>query len=439
MGYNWKVKIHYETYKLKNGMQVLLIKSRNSYSVDIGASTRLGAALENEQNQGISHFVEHMSLTATEKYPNKKLFNEIAEYNGASTNGGTSSEYVSYTVNLPYKKLDFGLDLMDQILYKSTFNPKYIEKERSIILDELSKYEDDVYHRNNEYIMNSLLAKKSGYSLETGGTKDTVKSFTRRQLLNHYKKMHEPQNILLTVAGNFNVDRTKELIKKYYGAAIGGNTKYSYPDDDILKKKLLVKNDKKTNLIMHSSVFPFKDGESLTTYESTMTYLIRVILTGISTSLLNKRLREEEGLLYSVSTSFSIYKKFSYIEIYFEIAPHLYHKALHVLLEELDTLYKNGITEKQLKHFKEFLINRNLIDMDSFHRNAIRIRNAVFYNKDVYAIEELNKIIRKMNAREVNSYIKTIFNLKHANHIAYGNTSEDTTGILNSEVKAAGK
>lgn len=411
-------------------MQILLIKTRNSYSVDIGASVRLGAALENEQNQGISHFVEHMSLTATEKYPTKKQFNEVAEYNGASLNGGTSSEYVSYTVNLPYKKLEFGLDTMQQILYKSTFNPKYIEKERTIILDELTKYEDDVYQRNNDYILNNVLVKKSGYRLNTGGTKETVKSFTKRQLQNQYKRMHQPSNLLLTVAGNFNIEKAKELIKVYFADVPSEKIKYSYPDDDITKSKKLVKNDKKTNLVLHSSIFPFKDGDSLTTYESIMTFLIRTILTGISTSILNKRLREEEGLLYSISSSFAIYKKFSYLEIYFEIAPHLYKKAFEILKEEFTKLYETGLTDKELKHYKEFLINRNLIDLDNFHRNAIRIRNAVFYGKDVFTIEELNRTIKKINAKEVNSYIKTIFNLKHANHIAYGNTNEDITKLL---------
>ena len=429
------MKLQYQTYKLKNGMQILLIKSGHSYSVDLCASSRIGGALETAKTQGLSHFVEHMALTATAKYPTKRQFSEISEFNGCSTNASTSKEFVSFTANMPYKKLDFGIELMHQILYHSTFNSEYLEKERSIILDEISKYENDVYSRNSNYINQNLLKNKSGYIYDVLGTKETVKNFTKRQLVTHYKKITDPANLLLTVSGNFDFDKAKKLIQDYFGNIPSTVKKSKFPDEEFITGKKLVKNDKKTDLIIHSTLYKGKDGISLTTYESVMIFLIRLIVTGTSTSRLFKRLREEEGLLYYVDSSYTIFDKFSVFEIYFEAPNSIYKKSLEVFKEEMYKLYKDGITEKELKHYKEYLINRNLIEFDNFHKNAMRIRNAVFYSKNVYSIEELNKTIKKFTVHEVNTYIKSLFLPKNASHVAYGNTNEETGKILNGVYK----
>lgn len=435
IGYNNNVKITYETYKLKNGMQILLISSRNTYSVNISASTRFGSALENSKNTGLTHFVEHMALSATKKYPTKRLFNETKEFNGGSANASTSDEFVSYNISLPNRKLNFGIDLMNEILYNCTFNPDYIEKERNVILDELSKYEDDVYYRNSRYAFSNLLAYQSGYAQEIGGTKDTVRSFTKRQLQAHYKKINSPENILLTIAGNFNIDEAKDLINSYFAPLKSQKIKIKYPEEELKKGKILIKNDKKTDLVIHTSIFQAKDGSALTTYETVLLYLIRLILTGPSTSRLFKRLREEEGLLYNVDSGLSIYSEFSMLEISFEVPPHLYKKTFDIYMEEMEKFYEKGITEKELKHYKEYLINRNLIDFDNFHRNAVRIRNSIFYNKEVFTVEQMNKTIKSFTTREINAYIRTLFKMKNSNHIAYGNTNEETSKILSNSAK----
>lgn len=416
-------------------MQILLIHSRNTYSVDIAASTRFGSALETPKNSGLTHFVEHMALTSTKKYPSKRSFNETLEFNGGSSNANTSDEFVSYTVSLPNRKLNFGIDLINEILYNCTFNAEYIEKERSIILDELSKYEDDVYYRNSRYGFSNLLVNQSGYSQEIGGSRENVKSFTKRQLQTHYKRINSPENILLTIAGNFDVDEAKELINSYFAPLKGEKYKLKYPNEELKRGKILTKNDKKTDLVIHTSIFPAKDGAALTTYEGVLLYLIRQILTGPSTSRLFKRLREEEGLLYNVDSGLSIYSEFSMFEISFDVPPHLYKKTLEIFIEEMTKFYDKGITEKELKHYKEYLINRNLIDYDNFHRNAIRIRNSVFYGKEVFMMEQMNKTIKSFTAREINTYIRTLFKMKNASHIAYGNTNEETAKIITASTK----
>lgn len=436
MGYNGLMKIRHETYTLKNGMQILLVNTRSSYSVDISASSHYGASLETPKNQGITHFIEHMALTATEKYPTKKAFNRAMEANGGNSNAATSNEFVTFNMNLPYKKLEFGLEMMNQVLYKSTFDKHYLEKERAIILDEISKYEDDTDYRASKYLYDVLLTKQCGYSLDIIGTKNIVKNLSRAKLLAHYKKVNAPENILLTIAGNFDMQKAKTLIHKYFADIQGSKRNISYPDVDVKRGVVSSKNDKKSDLIMHSTIFEGKEGKSLSTYETILIFLIRTILTGPTTSRLNKRLREEEGLLYHIGSSYSIFEKFSMLEIYFEISPSHYPKAFSILMEELKDFYENGITEEELKHYKDYLINRNLIEFDNFHKNAVRIRNSIFYNKEVYSVEEMNRSIKKLGVKEVNAFIKTVFKLKNANHIAYGNTDSKTAKTMNKIIRS---
>ncbi len=424
------MKVGYELYTLKNGAQILLIPSDAVNSINIIGLLKSGSALEKQDNQGITHFVEHMTLTCTEKWKTKESMSEEIEFNGGITNGGTAHEYLSYNINIPNTKLEFGLTYIHQILYHASFEDENIEIERSIILDELSKYEDNVYYRAGEFTLDNLLEKKSAYSFEIGGNKDTVKGFTKEDLLNQYKYSHSPERLLLCVVGNFKLHQAKKIIGELFEPIPCANIPNEYPTEALKDGIVLSKADKKTDLVICDVIMKYKGIPDISFEEYILSQFSCVVLSGPQTSRLNQRLREKEGLLYSISCSSSTRIPYGNFQIGFEVKPKFYEKTINVLLDELSKFYENGLSEKELEHYKEYITNRFIVKYDNIYTYSNLIRIPVFYNEDVKTLNEIIEAFKSLTLKEVNTYIRNFFNPFTASYVAYGAVDKETKPMI---------
>lgn len=422
----------YETYKLKNGMQVVLIPSKTTYSTTISAFVKSGSALETPKNQGISHFVEHMSLGATETWPTKRIFNEVIEFNGARYNGSTSKEYLRYYINIPYNKIAFGIQFIQEALYKAQFSDEIVEQERTIILDEISKYRDSIDYLNSEYIWNELFETKKGYTNDIAGTEDTVKNFSTKALKKFYTNAHSPNKVLLSVIGNFNPKNAKALINEYFRDIPKTDEIKELPEEKIKNGQIKVQPNKKTDLILTTVLTKGPSDKELSLRTDLCRYIIGSALAGPMSSRLKRRLRDKEGLLYHIGTYDSIYQKFGIQGIHYEIAPKNFEASLRILFEELKKFYEKGMRKEELEHYKEFLINRNLVQYDEIHSYGGLIRSQIFRNKKVNTLEQINHIIKDITLDEANKIIKSSLNFNDVNVVAFGKTNSKTHDIIES-------
>lgn len=415
------MKQKYEVFSLPNGMEVLLIPNENLYSVTISALTKWGCSLETKETQGISHFVEHVALTATEKWPDKYKLNELIEFNGATYNASTSKLRINYFINVPFNKLEFGIEFIYQALYKALFSEEIIEQERKIILDEISKSEDDISSRVWTFISNELSEKKTNFIYPIIGTSDTVKKFTQEELKEAYKKLHSPNKVLLCLAGNFKIDEAKKLVEKFFEQERAIDELQSPETDLISKSKTLRKNDKKTDLVITDLIFPVPGIMDISEEEDVIGDLVIKALSGPMSSRLNKRLREKENLLYSIGSYYHAHLTFGLLGITFEIPPQFQTKAQDIALEEIEKLIDSGLTADELTHYKEYSLNRDMIAYDRFNAIANEIRAKVFFGKKFWDIDKLQDFYSKLELEEVNKFIKQHLNMSDINKVAYGN------------------
>jgi len=186
-----------------------------------------------------------------------------------------------------------------------------------------------------------------------------------------------------------------------------------------------VKTDAKTNMVFSLLAFKGKGIIETNMRDAAVNNLIEKILTGTFSSRLMKRLREKEGLLYTISSSDYEYENFGYSGIYFKVIPEKYEKTLRIVLEELKKFSDKGITGKELVHFQEYIINRNLVVYDNIHDYSRLVKYPIFYNKDVILLEKLNEMYKSLTIREVNLRIKDLYKLKKASITAYGKVGID--------------
>ncbi len=425
------MKFNYELHKLKNGAEVLLIPSKEPYSATISAMLKSGAAFETSKTSGVTHFLEHTAMQATEKWPNKIELNALLEQLGGMYNASTGYEILEYYITVPYNKVEFGIDFIFEVLYKSTFNPEYIEIEKTIVLDELHKRFDKIWFRNHRFIVKSLAKNKTPYLFPILGNEKNIKRFSTNELKILRDIYHSPDRLLLVVVGNFNKTKTLKFIKEKFGNIENKKTHTEYPKQLIKNNVFKSKNDKeKTDLVFNTITIPYKGIKDLTHKESRLLSLSLNILGGPFTSRLMNRLREKEGLLYGITVHHDSTYKTGVISISANCKPEQFKKVFAITVEEIKRFNEKGITKDELNHFKDYIINNNLVRYDNVYAIANLIKTHKFYNKDILSLQDYIDIMKSLSLKEVNEYIGTIYKLNKAGALAYGNTNNSMTSYM---------
>ena len=234
-----------EKLKLNNGLTIILEK-KPTETVTIQATVKTGSNNENKQINGISHFIEHMVFEGTKKRANSRIISNEIESLGGELNAYTSNERTSFYVKVPKKHINKALDIIADIIQNPLFDERTIEKERKIILKEINLHKDEP--RFHQWVLfSSVLFRKHPAKLPAYGTVEAVKKINRKNLLNYYHSYYTPNNIIISVVGNFNKNMLpgiKEQFKNFKPRIFKNQKKIIEPKN----KKIILKKEKRSIL-----------------------------------------------------------------------------------------------------------------------------------------------------------------------------------------------
>src|SRR5690625_860967 len=189
-----------ETYRCKNGLRIVLESVPTVRSVTIGIWVRTGSRQETEQNNGISHFLEHMIFKGTKNRTARQIA-EAFDSIGGQVNAFTSKEYTCFYARVLDTYKERALDVLTDMLFNSTFLEEEIEREKKVVMEEIKMYED-----TPDDHVHDLLATATFGNHPLGrpiiGTDKQIKSFTKQTLIDYMKDFYTPNNIVVSVAGN---------------------------------------------------------------------------------------------------------------------------------------------------------------------------------------------------------------------------------------------
>jgi len=412
----------YELYKMDNGIKVLLIPDKSTYSVTISAMLKSPACLETEKTQGLTHFVEHLSILANKNYPNREDLSKIREFNGAYVNASTSKGLLKYYTNLPYFKLEFGIKDIFATLYQATYSDNLIEQERTTIVDEIKKGEDDPYQQQWQFLKKTLITPKNGYLYDIAGSEESVSNFTKEILFKHYKKAHKPNNLLLAIVGKFETKKTKKLLEKYFSNIENGHKEDLVVDPKVKLRTKVTAESKcnKTDLILTSLIIPVDITKKSTLKEIMIANVTSTILGGPMSSRLKNRLREKEGLLYHIQANTYTLQTYGMIDISFDTTPQNATKALNIVKEELKR-FTDGVSKKELNHFKEYLKNRTLIRYDNIKAYSSVLIEFALTNKKFLSLEQFLDLSTELSLADINNFIEKYYKISDVNITRFGN------------------
>ena len=200
--------------KLNSGIRVVMEEIPYVNSVSIGVLVNNGSVKERDDLNGISHFIEHMLFKGTTNRSAKELAESIDDV-GGQINAFTGTEYTCFYVRVLDKHLPIAIDVLSDMFNNSTFNEKDIEKEKSVIFEEINMYldspEDIVYD-----ILSETMFENTSLALPILGTYETVSNLNRDTVLDYYKKHYTPENIVISIVGNFQYRETIGMLNECF-------------------------------------------------------------------------------------------------------------------------------------------------------------------------------------------------------------------------------
>ncbi|MBE0567124.1 MAG: insulinase family protein [Krumholzibacteria bacterium] len=205
-----------ELLRLENGLEVVLLRNPAQPMVGIYTQVKVGSARENARTSGMSHMLEHLLFNGTAKWYQEALYAETDRL-GAYNNANTSDFYTNFMTVLPAANLAGGLELQSQMLFHSLIPADKFAKEQGIVLGELVQARDRPGHALDE-TLRSVLFAGSGLELPTLGTRASIAHLQRDDVHAFWRTWYVPNNMVLTLAGNFERDRAVALLQEHYGA-----------------------------------------------------------------------------------------------------------------------------------------------------------------------------------------------------------------------------
>ncbi len=207
-------------YQLNNGMKVLLIENPALPMVGVNVIVKVGSAYETFSTSGMSHMLEHLLFNGTTSRTQKQLYDDVDRIGGYN-NASTAEFYTNYMMVTPAENIRKGMEIQADMLFNSTLPAEKFEKEKGIVLEEISK---SLANPQEQFERNTLSILYNGHalSLPTLGTYSTIQSMSRDNVNSFYKNNYVPNNMIVSVIGNFETSAMLLLIKEIYGKASPG-------------------------------------------------------------------------------------------------------------------------------------------------------------------------------------------------------------------------
>jgi len=414
---------------LKNGLTVVSIEQPHIHSMELAMFVRSGLRFENKKINGISHFIEHMLFRGNATYSNSHLLNREFECIGRDLRASTMSDHTYYGFSPHISNLGRAMQLFSDFFLEPTF-PE-IELERGIILEE---YLEDLNEKGVDVDINNLACKLlyPGDTLAwpTIGTEESIKSIRVETLKEQYEKYYTPENMILVGAGCIDHEVFFGYAKKYFSrlqgeGGISSNHFYGSLNEVQVQPQFLFQYDSDSQIQLQIC---FR-GVSYNHPDYFVTALISRLFDDGVTSRLQKVLREEKGLVYSVECRATSLPDIGTVDFDVSVRPEKVVEVVEILLNEIKTLVSNGVNKEELDLVKQRYGYDLDYELDDPYKQIVRYGFCHLYSSEYTAEDERKKIFQIMRT-DILRVAREIFIPEKLNFILVGPYTSELKNTL---------
>ena len=409
----------YKKHILGNGVRVVCEKIPYVRSVSLGIWVKTGSRNENIRNNGISHFIEHMLFKGTEKRSAAGIAEAIDNI-GGQLNAFTGKECTCFYAKTLDTHLDIALDVLADMFFNSTFVKKDIAVEKKVILEEIGMYEDSPEELVHDILSETVWDGNSiGYPIL--GTQKCLRSINREMIRSYMTENYGPENVVISVAGNFEEESLLSLVGKYFGGWKAEAAKRTVYEAVIFKPGLKIR-EKDTEQVHLCLGF-----EGIEHGNDRLYSLLAVnnIFGGGMSSRLFQKIREKKGLVYSIYSYPSAYKNAGLFTIYAGMKPEQINEVFQLIRDEIRLLVKKGIKSDELAKSREQLKGNYILGLESTSSRMNSIGKSELMLGYIDTPEEVLGKIDAISMEVIDDIIERVFNTGGAGVSIVGNIKQD--------------
>ncbi|MFA5841469.1 MAG: pitrilysin family protein [Candidatus Paceibacterota bacterium] len=390
---------------LKNGLRIITVPMKDNPTVTVLVLVEAGSKYETKEINGISHFLEHMCFKGTTKRPTNMIISGELDSIGSHYNAFTSHEYTGYYAKAEAKHFSKILDVVSDIYLNPLFDDSEIEKEKGVISDEISMYEDLPGRKVGNVFMDLLYGDQpAGWPIT--GKPEVVRKFKKKDFIGYRRKHYVAKGTLVVVAGNINEKEAISAIKdKFTGissAPKGKKVKVKEPQTSP-QISLFNKNTDQTHLLLGVRSFDTYNRNNFA-----LAVLSGVLSAGMSSRLFQK-IRNEMGVGYRIGAENDSYTDHGIFEVSTGVDNKRVVEVVSAIMAELKKLKEEKVREEELRKVKDNLMGSMILGLESSDSLAEFYGIQEIMRKPILEPSDMEKKINAITAGDIQRVANLIF------------------------------
>ncbi len=376
-----------EQFTLPNGLRVLCEQLPHLRSVSMGVWVKAGSILEREHENGLSHLIEHMAFKGTGRRSAKQIAQEMDAV-GGYLNAATSKLCTCYYAKVIDENLPLAADILSDIVRFPAIDPKELDKERNVVLEEISMTDDSPEDVAYDLIASAMFGRQPlGQTIL--GPRELISGYSREDILAFRARHYSPMNTCVAIAGNFDLNQVKDLMAQRFGDWTGGAGEI-FPVNAVNQRPQTLTADKDTE---QAHICLGYRGKPLGDADAYPMAVFNSILGGGMSSRLFQRIREESAMAYSVYSAPSAYPHCGDFTIYAAVSPRNVKAVLAQIDEETSLLVREGATQEEFNMAKAQLKGGFILGQESaYNRMNSMGSNMALMNRVITTDETIRRI-----------------------------------------------
>ena len=394
-------EIRKETFD--NGLVLITEPMRTLRSVALGVWMKRGSRHETPEQNGISHFIEHLLFKGTETRTAQDIA-LIVDSVGGQMDAFTTKEYTCFYFKVLDDHLDIAVDLLSDIVRHPKFVPEEIEKERKVIYEEI-KMVDDTPDELVYDIFSESFWKNHPLGRPIQGTKRSVSRMDHDMLTGFFRSSYQPGNLMITAAGNLDHARLASAMREAFAPI--PNTSTAVPIQAPDTTSAVVVREKKELGQLHLCLgVPCFGVPAERRYRE---YVLNTLLGGTMSSRLFQNIREQRGLAYSVFSSVNSFLDSGNLLVYAATSPESGREVVDLILQEFRRLKEGPVGESELKMAKDHLKGSLMLSLESSSSRMSNLARQEFYYGRQFPVSEILKGIDGVTGDDLLDLSREIF------------------------------
>ena len=400
----------YKKTVLPNGLKIVTHHMKERDSIAVGFWIGVGGRYEGDAIKGAAHFLEHILFKGSENYSCNEIKENI-EGVGGTLNAFTAEEQTCYFAKIPSKYIKHTCDVLSDMVFAPLIKKRDIEKERTVIIEEIKMYHDLPQYYVLE-LLEGMIWPDHPLGKNLAGTMESVSQMTQKDLRDIHKTYYTADKTVIAACGNIEHESFVNLIQKKLKSIVKGTTqeflKANNPQNT--PRVLFARRDIEQMhmaLGLHGLEDEHKDIYTLN--------LLHIILGGNMSSRLFNEVREKRGLAYSIGTSMKSLKDTGMFLIRAGVDNKKLIDAVEVIVKELRRIKRAGITEKEFIRAKDYYLGQLLLGLEDTMDQMLWAGESILNRNKIRTRQELIRLINKIKMQDVLKIAKEILNEKRFN------------------------